>query len=310
MLTGKDKYEYLDNIKKILVPQGFTFSELKEINYGLQFVVSKDSDKGIIRVYQSKKATRHDLSQIKDNQLSAYIESLLIGEVKKDKLNNLGKKSENKKLQLPDDLIGTDESGKGDYFGPLVVAGVIVNKRTSLILKELGITDSKKLNDKLILELALQVKALCPHSIVTIGNSKYNQLYKKIKNLNNLLAWGHARVIENILISNECDTVLSDQFGDEQLIKEALLDKGKEVKLYQMHRAEENIAVAAASILARSEYVNRMEQMKYKYGIPFPKGASGSTQKSAKLFVTKYGVNELENVAKLHFKTTRQVLNV
>lgn len=306
MLAGINKYEYFDNIKELLLPQGFNVIDVKEINYGLQFLLENGNQSGLVRIYESKKGIRHDLSQVKDLELLGRIEAILnpgTTEYTKTQIKNVSSFSE-----LPDELIGTDESGKGDYFGPLVIAGVLVTKETSAILKEIGIMDSKKMNDKVILKLAPQIKQLCPHSIVPIGNQKYNELYDKIQNLNKLLAWGHARVIENILTKHECNTVLSDQFGDETLIQKALLEKGKTITLNQMPRAEENIAVAAASVLARNEYVTRLEQMSLNFKMQFPKGASVSTKQIAKQFVKQYGSRELKNVAKLHFKTTQLII--
>jgi ribonuclease HIII len=205
--------------------------------------------------------------------------------------------------------IGTDESGKGDYFGPLVIAGVLVDKDNYAFFQELGVKDSKKLSDESIKKLALKIRSKSIFSVVTINPAKYNELYGKFKNLNNLLAWGHARAIENILEKRDCKKVLSDKFGNESLIKNALMTKGKTVELEQRVRAEEDIAVAAASILARDEFVSRIKKMSLDYKINFPKGASEEVKNQAKLFIQKYGFEALSNVAKIHFKTTSQVLH-
>ena len=137
--------------------------------------------------------------------------------------------------------IGVDESGKGDFFGPLVIAGVLVNEKSAKLFTELGIKDSKKISDKKILELEKHIKANAVHSVVAISNSRYNELYANIKNLNRLLAWGHARVIENIAEKHECEYALSDQFGDESLIKSALMKNGRNIRLEQMVRAESDV---------------------------------------------------------------------
>lgn len=203
--------------------------------------------------------------------------------------------------------IGVDESGKGDFFGPLVIAGVLATEENSKRFIDEGIKDSKKLSDEKIIKLAGIIKANSTHSIVVIGNEKYNELYAKFNNLNKLLAWGHARVIENILEKQLCTYALSDKFGNENLIKNALLEKGKKIKLEQRVRAEEDIAVAAASVLARAEYVNRMNSLSSLYEIELPKGASVKVLETAKLFVKNYNKDKLKNVAKLHFKTTTQI---
>ncbi len=203
--------------------------------------------------------------------------------------------------------IGVDESGKGDFFGPLCIAGVLVNEKSEKLFTELGIKDSKKISDKKILELEKAIKANAIHSVVAISNGRYNELYANIKNLNKLLAWGHARVIENICENNECDYALSDQFGDESLIKSALMKYGRNIELRQMVRAESDIAVAAASILARATYVRKMAEMEQNYGVKFPKGCAQQVKDAAKEFITKYGKSRLSEVCKTHFKTYNEV---
>ncbi len=148
--------------------------------------------------------------------------------------------------------IGIDESGKGDYFGPLVIAAVFVTPTTQTDLSLMQVRDSKKLSDGRVREMAPDIRLLCPHSIVAIGPQRYNELYTKIRNLNRLLAWGHARALENLLQQVDCSLAIADQFGDEQLILNALQEKGKQIRLVQRTKAESDLAVAAASILARA----------------------------------------------------------
>ncbi len=203
--------------------------------------------------------------------------------------------------------IGTDESGKGDFFGPLVIAGVLVDETNAKKFLDLGIKDSKKLSDKKMLSLAVEIKKAAPHSIIAISNSKYNELYANIKNLNKLLAWGHARAIENILNTNHCEYALSDKFGDEGLIKSALMKNGRSIRLEQMCKAESDIAVAAASVLARATFVQKMQDMENTYGIKFQKGCSALVKSVASDFIGKYGKERLKEVCKAHFKTYNEV---
>lgn len=315
MISASDKYEYFSYMKTILENQQIILTESTEINYGLQFQARFETKQGLIRIYESKKGVRHDLSQVKDKELLALIENALsIGQQGAKKNPNTNKYTIEKKnegfqeIDSLEEIIGTDESGKGDYFGPLVVAGVFVNSETYLTLKHIGVMDSKKLDDNQIKVLAGKIKKICPYSLVVIGNTKYNDLYERIKNLNKLLAWGHARAIENILQTVSCRFALSDQFGDEKFIKKALLEKGKEITLFQRTKAESNMAVAAASILARDEFVNRLHRLSIKYNITFTKGASIQTVAKAKKFVSIHGRQELRDVAKLHFKTTDKII--
>ena len=203
--------------------------------------------------------------------------------------------------------IGTDESGKGDFFGPLVVAGVQVDNNNKQKFIDLGIKYSKKLDDKKILVLANQIKANSIHSIVVMTPTKYNELYNKFNNLNKLLAWGHARAIENILEKSPCNYALADKFGDESLIKNALMQKGKNIILNQIVRAEADIAVAAASVLARAEFVKRMKDLENKYELPLSKGASEKVVEQAKMFIKTYSFERLNEIAKMHFKTTQEL---
>lgn len=205
--------------------------------------------------------------------------------------------------------IGIDESGKGDYFGPLVIAAVFVDATTQGELKLMEVRDSKKISDGRILEMAPDIKTICPHSVIAIGPQKYNELYAKIKNLNRLLAWGHAKALENLLERGvTCERAISDQFGDERLILNALQDKGRKIVLEQRTKAESDLAVAAASILARAEFLIRLKRLSGEVGTTLPKGASPAVELAAKMIVKKHGQERLGTVAKLHFKTTQSVL--
>ena len=204
--------------------------------------------------------------------------------------------------------IGSDEAGKGDYFGPLVVAAVLVDGAVLGPLGQLGVKDSKRLADASVERLAGKIRGSCIYAIVPIGPEKYNHLYSKIQNLNRLLAWGHARAIENILNREECSYALADQFGDENFLISALLSKGRTIQVKQQTGAESDIAVAAASILARAEFLRRLAQLSAKYQMKLPKGASSVVIQAGKEFITRYGNERLREVAKIHFKTTRSVL--
>ena len=205
--------------------------------------------------------------------------------------------------------IGIDESGKGDYFGPLVIAAVFVDARTQDELKLMEVRDSKKISDGRVLELAPDIRSICPHSIIAIGPKKYNELYIKIKNLNRLLAWGHAKALENLLERGvTCERAISDQFGDERLILKALQEKGRRIVLEQRTKAESDLAVAAASVLARAEFLVRLKRLSDEVGTTLPKGASAAVELAAKMIIKKHGRERLDSVAKLHFKTTQAVL--
>lgn len=202
--------------------------------------------------------------------------------------------------------IGVDESGKGDFFGPLVIAACYVGPEHLAELE--GVKDSKKLTDKQALALSTRIKAVCPNSVIAIGPAKYNELYAKFKNLNTLLGWGHARAIENLLEVQPAKLVISDQFSTGgNAVKRSLYEKGKNVEFRSIVRAEADIAVAAASILARAEFLRRLEKLGEEFGVTLPKGATNVIP-IGKRFVQQHGAANLPQVAKMHFKTSGQVL--
>ncbi len=206
--------------------------------------------------------------------------------------------------------IGTDESGKGDYFGPLVVAGVFVAEEQEEVLRELGVKDSKRLSDNRVCEFAGLIKEGYKHSLVAIGPEKYNELYGKLRNLNRILAWAHSRAIENILEEVHCAQAITDQFGDKLYVLNALMKKGKNIDLIQKPKAEEDMAVASASILARAEFLRRLHFLSQDMGVDLPKGSSPLAEEAAVRLVRQHGEKVLDKTAKLHFKLTQRVLAV
>jgi ribonuclease HIII len=206
--------------------------------------------------------------------------------------------------------IGTDESGKGDYFGPLVTAGVYIPDGQELVLREIGVKDSKRVSDNRVGEIADQIRAGYSHSVVAIGPERYNQLYSRLRNLNKILAWAHSRVIENILENIPCGQAVTDQFGDKLFVLNALMKKGREIELIQKPRAEEDIAVASASILARAEFVRRLDFLSREIGEELPKGSSPRAEETGLVLVRKHGPRILDKVAKTHFKLTKRILDL
>ena len=204
--------------------------------------------------------------------------------------------------------IGTDESGKGDYFGPLVNAGVFLEDEQQSVLRELGVKDCKSLSDNRVRELAEILKQGYTHSIVAIGPEKYNELYEKLRNLNKILAWGHARVIENILTKVPCSQAITDQFGDRLYVVNALMKKGKAIELIQRPKAEEDLAVAAASILARAEFLKRLYFLSKDLGVDLPKGSSPLAEETGLKLVQLQGIEALAKAAKIHFKLTDRIV--
>lgn len=216
----------------------------------------------------------------------------------------------NPDLLLP--RIGVDESGKGDFFGPLCIAGVYVNENVVKAWQDSGIRDSKNISsDKRILELAETIRKTpgCVTNVVMVGNEAYNRLYAKMKSVNAILAWGHARAIENLMSQRHQMNpapvkAISDQFASrKEVVAKALMSLGREIELIQRHKAEEDLAVAAASILARDGFVKGVAKLEKQFNLTLPKGASSAVDEAAKKFVTDQGPDNLPKIAKMHFRT-------
>jgi len=209
--------------------------------------------------------------------------------------------------------MGIDESGKGDFFGPLVIAAAYVDESIAEQFKSINVRDSKTISsDKVAEDMADKIAGILGRrfSVVPIGPAAYNRMYSKMKNLNMLLAWGHARAIENLLeVVPSCPRALSDQFGPRERIERALMEKGRQIKLEQRPKAESDPAVAAASILARAGFLKALREMGRENGVVIPKGVSATTKQVAIELTRKNGAGFLTGHCKGHFRTADEVLS-
>jgi ribonuclease HIII len=208
--------------------------------------------------------------------------------------------------------MGIDESGKGDFFGPLVACAAYVDPNISAKMKEIGARDCKTMSDKQVLLVGSRLRAfLGPnrYKIVMIGPEAYNRLYARNRNVNSVLSWAHARAIENLLQTvPSCPRAVADQFGSEHLIKNALMKNGRGIVLEQHHKAESDIAVAAASVIARETFLLALKRLGETFGVTLPKGASAQVVDAATEFIKAHGPAELPKIAKCHFRTADQSL--
>lgn len=293
----------LDRYVQYLTKEHLRVSERVKNEYSYQVSINDNKEKISLHVFFGKKGNRIVLQGNKDLKLYKKVNDLIFGE-----------------MLIPDDkpeleptypYIGTDESGKGDYFGPLVIAGVYLTPESGKFLKALGIKDSKELSDYQIKQFANEIRKVNEiiFDVVLISPEKYNQLYEKLGNLNKLMGWAHARVIENLLSKCDAGDVISDKFGNEKLILDALQERGRSINLQQVTKAEKFMAVAAASILARESVVKWFSIQSKKYKLDIPKGSSSDVENFAKRFLGKYGEEVMRKVVKLHFKTSNRVFN-
>lgn len=208
---------------------------------------------------------------------------------------------------------GIDETGKGDFFGPLIVSGAFVDAEIAREFRKLGIQDSKRItSDAKIRSLAKVIRKHAPHTVILIPPAKYNVLQKKFGNVNRLLAWGHARAIENLCEQRpDCPAALSDQFANPKVLERALMEKGRKIALRQQTKAESDPAVAAASILAREALIDWFENAAKKAGESpaYPRGASAQVKQRAIEIARRRGREFLSEVVKTHFKTYQEVLD-
>ena len=314
-MTDEKLTEYYESIQGILLANYFTTEAFRDIAFGLQFTLSREGKNGLIRIYQRKNGTfTLDFSPIKDPELLKNVRQLLDTKPPSASIPEITSRKPGTAYDVGYPVIGTDESGKGDYFGPLVCAAVCVDETTADALRSIGVRDSKTCSDWEIKELAEKIKELCAgkFEIIEISPERYNKLYEQMrtegKNLNSLLAWGHAKAIEELLKNVDCKRAIADQFADKRFILGKLQAKGRTIELIQMHKAEQNIAVAAASILARARFIEKIAALSKKYAMTFPLGASAAVIKAGKQFVAKNGRPALPLLAKMHFKTTAEVL--
>jgi len=205
--------------------------------------------------------------------------------------------------------IGINEAGKGDFFGPLCIGGIYADEQTVQQLIKIGVRDSKKMLDPKIEKLAHQIKQIVPYTVIRIFPIKYNLLYSKFQNLNELLAWGHASAIEELSSKTGCRVAIIDKFASEHVVERALTKKGLEIELTQKIGGESDPVVAAASIIARTAFVEGMRMLSKQVNLTLPKGAGTQVIAAGRNLVDRNGKEILNEIAKLHFKTHGVILS-
>ncbi|MDR1702126.1 MAG: ribonuclease HIII [Sporomusaceae bacterium] len=302
------------------VAHGFKIVGEKKINYGVQLKITDGENEAGVNIYNGKKGITF-VVQGAATALKTSLESLVAGGAPPPAPETIVTATPHKSDRphgfenvagFDGKWIGIDESGKGDFFGPLVVAAVMLDTTTAAQLEKMGVRDSKKTSDKKNAELAAHIRQICRdrYAEIKFCPAKYNELYTAFsaegKNLNNLLGYAHAQTLENLLEKEPCRFALADKFGAEHFTQNELLKKGREIMLLQLPRGEQNIAVAAASVLARDAFLTEMEKMRSRFAQNFPKGAVDVVA-AARLFAAQHGRASLPLVCKTHFKTYQQL---
>ncbi len=202
-------------------------------------------------------------------------------------------------------MVGSDESGKGDYFGPLVVCAVRLEPEQSKAMLGGPVRDSKQLTDEACLRLGAALRGSLPHAIAQLSPPEYNAAHARYKNLNPLLADLHAKAIRELVSPGM--RVLVDQFANAKVMEKALA--GTDIELIQHPRAERVPAVAAASVIAREMFLNGLHELSESCAIDLAKGAGAPVDQAARRYVALHGMAKLGLVAKLHFKNTQKIPN-
>ena len=323
-LAGAKTFEtYVAAVKALLAGAGIGLSGEKPVPYGLRLDLRQADETVPLTLYYGKKGFSLVLAG-KAGALKAKAEALFGLAPTSPPTSEAALFDSAPKSDKPygfealtgfeSGWIGTDESGKGDVFGPLVVAAVAVNPAIVSELERIGVKDCKQLSDKKVGEFAAKIRQICQgrYQELVLMPSRYNSLYATLKqegkNLNHLMGWAHARVIEDTLAIAPCNFAIADKFADVRLIENRLMARGRAVKLIQKTQAEQNIAVAAASVLARDSFLNGLAGLSQKYGVEFRKGAGTRVAAAIRQFVAQHSKQSLPEVGKVHFRTFEGVL--
>lgn len=299
-MTIKEKAESQINILKDNInKQGYTTDNILLRDFNYEFNVISGKQKVKVQVYFGKKGLKKILQGDVNSSFYKSVSNIINEQQILDFNDSF--------LLEPAEYIGTDEVGKGDFFGPLVVAAVFVNSESKSALSNLGIRDSKDITDNQIKLFASEIKRITKnkYNILQINPEKYNQLYDKFRNLNKLLDWAHSKAIENLIDNKPCNYVITDKFSKNEL---SLISKYPEINFVSEAKAEKYIGVAAASILARDSFLNWFRQQS-KVGYELPKGASAQVEKYAKALIKKIDDKRFSELAKIHFKTYNRIKN-
>jgi len=298
----------LSAMKKIIEKcyhHNLTLNDEKEINYGVQLKFSRGELEIPLNIYFSKKkGVSYVIGGSPKNLLRWEMEQIVSS---KQTIATHKKSMHNWKMWA-----GSDESGKGDFFGALVTASFIMTEKIQKDISTWGIQDSKKIKDSDIIKLAKRLyKNYRSHiEVLVLRPQKYNELYNKFreknKKLNALLAWMHTRIILNLKEKHNFEGAVVDKFSSDSNLISSLKDF-KEIKLVHRIKAEEDSAVACASIIARYHFLQSIDELSEKYGIKFPKGASKKVISQGKIFAEKFSLERLNEVAKIHFVTYEKI---
>ena len=304
---------YVEQIKTQLQASGALLTE-KPLNYGQQLVLTRGQDKVVLCIYNGKKGFKLVWGQ-QENALKKSCQELLAVVAGSSGTAGPGILFDGQ-AGFEDWWAGSDESGKGDYFGPLVVAAVCLQKKEAAALIAAGVKDCKELTDSKILTLAAQIKNITAlYAVLVMNPAAYNKRYAGLKaqglNLNTLLASGHYQALSQVLQKQQrCRWVLIDQFTPDLTLVHRLRNDFPQLQtVRQQPKAEADIAVAAASVLARAAFLQNLQELAQAAGVTeLPKGAGPQVTEEAARLAQVYGKEALAKFVKLHFANTKALI--
>ncbi len=294
--------QYIDDVRYKILGVAEAIDKEKAVPYGYQFTLLENKEKVVLTIYNGKKGRKYVWAG-SNGCLRNRLEHAVCG-------TDLKQTAGEKKYKV---WAGSDESGKGDFFGSLVVAAVVLDDGAAKKLEDAGVKDCKALTDKKITELEeVIMDSALAYSVLELKPAVYNYRYQQVKNtggnLNKLLGLGHiAALSEAISKRTDCEGALIDQFTPSDEVVNALKNKFPGIEFRQQPRAESNMAVAAASVLARAKFLRTMEALSNQAEMELPKGGSALATDAARLLAEKFGKDALNDYVKLHFANYQKI---
>lgn len=292
----KTAKEYIEQLNKY----HFRTGAINENEYNYEFDVLREKEKVKVLVYFGKKGLKTVIQGNKKSDLYKEVEEIVTGNLYLD----FGEET----LDEPERYIGSDETGKGDVFGPIVTCAVFVDTESAKKLRNAGVRDSKDLTPKQILNIAKKIENILINNfeVISINPAKYNQLYERLKNINEILNWSHTKAIENLLAKTSAEVIITDKFRKKDLAFSKEFNFSN-YTIIQEPKAEKYTAVAAASILAKKKQLDWFERQK-RNGLSLIRGASQEVQELVETLLKINGEAQLREIAKMHFKTIKKLI--
>lgn len=304
-------FKVSDNVKAKMIKFYNDKKKDKTPPYAIFQAIEEDT---VITLYESGKVMFQGISADIDANIWIDMERHLNNRI--INIEDKSKKKETTKekstsLEFNISTIGSDEVGTGDYFGPIIVTAAYVSKENIGFLIDLGVKDSKKITDDKIKKIAPTIIKKIPYTTIILTNDNYNENYSSDINMNKIKALLHNKALISLIKKDNYDykKIVIDQFVYPKKYYEHIMNSKEKVKniTFTTKAEDKCLSVAAASIISRYLFLNKIEEMSQELNKKIPKGAGIEVDKAACDIVKEYGFNKLKNIAKLNFKNTEKV---